>query len=221
MYPYQRVGVLPWRAGRRRLGCRRVWGEVLKCHACLRSEHVQVALRLAGARSDGGNTSQKSVQRPRGAQTGLGPSELMLVETEIDPIRRTPDTDSDARLGHVDVAAARTPPTGHRRGRVPVGAGHVAPAIAKRPTCGAAQPHKGVAWVTALRVRVGEQANRGRKPGGTDPGGVGGTEQLVVVDGVDQYQLVLRAVAVAAFLSAHRAAPNASQNGNAVRKRDD
>jgi hypothetical protein len=32
---------------------------------------------------------------------------------------------------------------------------------------------------------------------------------------------VLRAVAVAAFLSAHRAAPNASQNGNAVRKRDD
>ena len=75
--------------------------------------------------------------------------------------------------------------------------------------------------VAALGVRVEEPANGTGQPRGTDPGDVGGAEQLIKVDGVDQHQLVLRTFAATAFLATHRAARNARQNGHTVRKRDD
>lgn len=102
-------------------------------------------------------------------------------------------------------------------GEAQVRAGPVASSIAQRATGAVAQPQKGVARVAGLRV--GERANGGSQPRGTDLGRVGGAEQLVVVDGADQQQLVLRAIAVAAAPAAHRTAPNAGQNGDSVRKR--
>jgi hypothetical protein len=71
-----------------------------------------------------------------------------------------------------------------------------------------------------LRVGLSEPANDRDHPRGADPSGVGGAEQLVVVGGRNEQQLVLRAVAVATLIAAHRPAADAGQDGHAIRKGD-
>jgi len=74
------------------------------------------------------------------------------------------------------------PPAGHRGRRSPVGVGLVAPGVAQRHAGAVAQPFERL----GPGLRVGERANGGGQPRGTNPGGVGSAEQRVVVDGADQ-----------------------------------
>ena len=90
----------------------------------------------------------------------------------------------------------------------------VASVVAQRPRALSRSPP----GRRAAPARRSANARTTGQPLGADPRGPRGEEQLVVVRGTDQHQFVLGAVAVTAFLAAHRPAGDAGRTRHAVGK---